>query len=54
MASLKLPKKFIERLSAAAEAEGKTVEAFLNDAINAYKLRETAKEKGEPVPPDGR
>jgi hypothetical protein len=52
MATLKLPKKFIERLNKVAEEEGKTVEDFLKDAINAYKVRETAKEKGEPVPPE--
>jgi hypothetical protein len=52
MATLKLPKKFIERLNSVAEEEGKTVEEFLKDAINAYQVRETAKEKGKPVPPE--
>ena len=52
MATLKLPKKFIERLNSVAEEEGKTVEEFLIDAIRAYKVHESAKEKGEPVPPD--
>lgn len=52
MATLKLPKKFIERLKATADAEEKTVEALITDAVNAYIVRETAKEKGEPVPPE--
>lgn len=50
MATLKLPKKFIERLNSVAEDEGKSVEQFLVDAINSYKIRETAREKGETVP----
>lgn len=45
MASLKLPKAFVERLSAAAEAEGKSIQEFLTDAIEAYQVREEAKEK---------
>ncbi len=52
MATLKLPKKFIERLTSIAEDEGKTVEEFLIGAINSYKVRETAREKGELVSPD--
>jgi hypothetical protein len=52
MATLKLPKKFIERLKATAEAEEKTVEGLITDAVNAYIVRETAKEKGDPVPPE--
>lgn len=52
MASLELPKPFIERLKQTAEAEGKSVEQFLTEAIDAYVVRETAKEKGEAVPPE--
>jgi hypothetical protein len=51
MPALRFPKEFIDRLTTAAEDEGKTVEAFIVDAVNAYKAREKAKEKGEPVPP---
>ena len=52
MASVKFPKEYIDLLAAVAGEEGKTVKEFITDAVAAYMVREKAKEKGEPAPPE--
>jgi dGTP triphosphohydrolase len=52
MTSMKIPPEFIARMRRAAEAEGKTIQEFMSEMLDAYAKRENAKAKGEPVPPD--